>query len=305
MSMLDSIKNFFSQGNKTMKIGDNNSNVGQLQQALNANGASLLIDNALGDDTANAAIQYAAAKLLTMSPVSEPVPVIVPDPMAIVIPTPPAPLGLVEINGFDFYRGDTVTSYPQLKAGGIQFGYSKATESINYQDRNFQQEMAGMASVGIVRGAYHFFHLDVDPVEQANYFHAYVQQQSALNADDFIVLDWETKSGDPYSVNGDLGTAKAFLEQCKVLFKKRAFVYVGYFMMQELKGDASWLAEYPLILPWYTSENKLLTPKPWSHWHMWQSSGTQRIPGLGNLGDYDTFHGDLNDLKALISYCNL
>lgn len=274
----------------SLKIGDNNAQVGALQTALNLNGAQLVVDNSLGTNTANSAINYAASKLL------------VPE---VTIPMPPKPLSSDEINGFDFYRGDTVTSYAAIKASGIQFGYAKATESTNYQDANFYQEMMGLKSVGILRGAYHFFHLNVDPVAQANYFAAYVNAAAPLTPEDFIVLDWETASGDPYSATKDLATARAFLERCKVVFKKRAFVYVGYFMMQELVGDASWLAEYPLILPWYTSESKVITPKPWGHWNIWQSSGTYRIPGLANLGDYDTFHGDINDLKSLISYCNL
>lgn len=283
-----------------LKIGNNGPDALALQKALNRalapQGRIIDEDSSIGPETVNDALYYAmlnlTPELLTVAP---------PTASAFNMPIPKN-LSARTL-GLDVYHDDDITSWQKLYDAGRVWAYIKATESTNYQDKAFQAYMEQAKIVGLRRGAYHFFHLDVDGEKQAQYFHNFVTSNCDLGPKDFIVLDWETKNGDPYSAK-DPATGQAFLEACKELFKKRAFVYLGYSMANSM-NNPSYLAEYPLILPWYTKESNLLIPKPWSRINIWQSSGTTVMPGLGNPGDSDTFYGDLTDLDAVIDYCNL
>lgn len=275
----------------TLKIGDTGPSVGALQNALNAEGASLSVDSSLGNATANAAIAYASAKLLpAMTPIVN-------------TSQPPKPTGSGRLKGFDGYSGDIITSFTDMIKGGVVWTYLKATEGLSYKDKSFGKNFAAAKAAGLVAGAYHFVHMDADPVEQATQFAIY-SAMNGIGKDDFMVLDYETASGDPYSATGDLIWIKTFLETVKAQAKKRCFVYCGE-MTRELKGDKSFLLEYPVILANYNPESKISAPQPWPQWNAWQWTGESRVPGVKNLGDCDVFQGDINDLKALVQYCNL
>lgn len=274
----------------TLKIGSQGLDVGALQKALNANGASLLEDDSLGDVTANAAIAYAVSKLLPNTPVVN-------------TPRPPKPLSATRIKGFDGYSGDVITSFTDMLQGGVVWTYLKATEGLSYRDAAFPHNLAAAKAAGIVSGSYHFVHMDAEPVLQATQFVAY-SLNAGIGPEDFMVLDYETASGDPYSVTGDLIWIKSFLETVKTQAHKRCWIYCGQ-MTRELVGDTSFLLEYPVILANYNPESKISPPQPWPAMNAWQMSGNSRIPGVKNLGDSDVFFGDINDLKAVVQYCNL
>lgn len=274
----------------SLKIGSQGLDVGALQKALNANGASLIEDGDLGNATANAAIAYAVSKLLPNTPVVN-------------TPRPPKPLSTTRIKGFDGYSGDVITSFADMLHGGVVWTYLKATEGLSYKDEAFPKNLAAAKAAGIVSGSYHFVHMDADPVLQATQFVAY-SLNAGIGPEDFMVLDYETASGDPYSVTGDLIWIKAFLETVKTQAHKRCWIYCGQ-MTRELVGDTSFLLEYPVILANYNPESKISPPQPWPAMNAWQWTGEGRIPGVKNLGDCDVFFGDINDLKSVVQYCNL
>lgn len=208
------------------------------------------------------------------------------------------------IRGLDIYHEDDVTSWKELVAGGMEFVYIKATEGLHYRDLSFANNMKAAGDVGMIRGAYHFLHLDLDPVAQADRFCSYIKACGGLEAEDFVVLDWETQSGDPYDIDQDPHTVKAFLNEVASVLKKKCFIYVGYYMVNAVNNPL-FLKEYPLILPWYAPESQIKAPLPWTKWNIWQSSGMAKIRGLGNPGDLDVFNGSKADLKNLIMSCNL
>lgn len=214
--------------------------------------------------------------------------------------TPPKPKSPgSKVMGFDIYHGDNVTSWPEIKAGGIKFVAVKATEGLNYLDPSYVKNRAGAKNAGIIFGAYHFIHMDLDGAAQAKYFAQYVNGNGGIDDSDFLMLDWETTNGDPHSVSEDPVTIKAFLDTIKSIMGRRCFVYVGFPMVNAVNNPA-FLAEYPFWLADYQSHATV--PAPWTNWNVWQTTGDAKIVGMSNPGDSDTFKGNLQDLEDLISY---
>jgi GH25 family lysozyme M1 (1,4-beta-N-acetylmuramidase) len=61
---------------------------------------------------------------------------------------------------------------------------------------------------------------------------------------------------------------------------------------------------YPLWLAHYTTEEKIMVPKPWTKWTFWQYSDRTTYTPAGSTAkkpiDHNWFNGDLNDLEI---YC--
>jgi lysozyme len=269
----------------------------------NTNGAGLGVDGDPGDETCGAAINYALGLAMKQS-----APTIIntaPAPINnTVVSIPPKPLSSSRLKGFDGYSGDEISSFQDMFNGGVVWTYLKATQGLDYKDSAFPKNLSLAKASGLICGSYHFVNLAEDPIAQASQFVSY-SVSSGIGAKDFMVLDYETTDGDPYSAAGDLIWIKSFLETVKTQAKKRCWIYCGEYIMQELIGDNSFLLEYPVILANYNPESQIAPPPPWSAWNAWQTSGSGRIPGVSNLGDTDLFQGDINDLQALISYCNV
>lgn len=66
---------------------------------------------------------------------------------------------------------------------------TKATEGLYLTDVKFERFFRGMASIGVQRGAYHFFRKDVSAIKQAQHFADVVGPH--ITAKDFLILDVE------------------------------------------------------------------------------------------------------------------
>src|SRR5579859_5530209 len=78
--------------------------------------------------------------------------------------------GSTTVKGVDISHYDGTIDWATAHGDGIDFAFAKATESTNFTDPTFATNWAGMKKAGVVRGAYHFFHADVDPTAQMTYF---------------------------------------------------------------------------------------------------------------------------------------
>ena len=73
-------------------------------------------------------------------------------------------------NGIDVSHYQGTVDWVKVKATGITFAYAKATDGNTYTDPQFHTNWQGMRAAGILRGAYHFYETNDDPVTQANNF---------------------------------------------------------------------------------------------------------------------------------------
>ena len=196
--------------------------------------------------------------------------------------------GQSTVHGMDISHFDGAINWSMAKASGIDFAIAKATESTNFTDPTFATNWAGMKAAGVVRGAYHFFHADVDPVAQANFV---IQTVGPLAANDLpITLDLETTNGQSESVI--LANAITFLDTVTQKTGRTAIVYVSPSFLSSYAGLEKyllWIANWGVNCP--------DVPGPWATWTFWQSSSTGTVPGVGASSvDLDTFNGTLAQL---------
>ncbi len=199
--------------------------------------------------------------------------------------------GQTTVKGIDVYHGDnggSAIDWTKVKAAGISFAFAKATESTNFTDSMFATNWAGMKSAGLVRGAYHFFHADVDPTQQATFFLSTV---GPLEQGDLLVLDLETTNSQTQATI--LSHAETFMAAVKsqsgvtpILYTSPAFLT----SFGTLGQYPLWVANYGVSCP--------NVPSAWTSYTFWQSTGTGSLSALSGAVDLDTFNGTLADLTT-------
>ncbi len=199
--------------------------------------------------------------------------------------------GQTTVKGVDVYHGDNggaAIDWSKVKAAGISFAFAKATESTNFTDPMFATNWAGMKSAGIVRGAYHFFHSDVDPTQQATFFLGAV---GSLEQGDLLVLDLETTNNQTQATV--LANATTFMAAVK---KQSGVTPVLYTSPAFLTSFGS-LGQYPLWVANYGVSCPTV-PSAWKSYEFWQSTGSGSLSALSGAVDLDTFNGSLSDLTT-------
>jgi lysozyme len=203
------------------------------------------------------------------------------------------------VPGIDVSHWDGTIDWATVKGTGVLWGYAKATESTNYTDPTFATHWAGMKSAGVLRGAYHFFHPDVDGKAQADYF---ISVMGTLGADDLPpMLDWEVSNGASGSTAKN--NAKAFIDEVKTVTGRTTVIYTspglwsgfGVSPPSAFAAQPLWVAHYLYC----TSGSGCCPtiPNGWTSWVMWQWSDKGMVSGVAaSAVDLDIFDGTLADL---------
>ena len=85
-----------------------------------------------------------------------------------------------------------VVGWAAVKAAGASFTFVKATEGLSYTDSRFVHNWPAIFKAGIaIRGAYHYAHVESDPVAQARHFVQAVERAGGFHRGDFAILDAE------------------------------------------------------------------------------------------------------------------
>lgn len=175
------------------------------------------------------------------------------------------------------------------------FSITKTTEGLTGVDSLFSKYWAGMKAAGMVRGAYHFFHPDEDPIAQAKHFLAVVGKFD--DGDLPAILDFEAHGG---LSNGAQATAALkWLDYVQAITGKVPIIYASPSFIIEMGSPAAF-AKYPLWIANY-GVSKPHIPKPWTAWTIWQDTDKGRIAGVPQGVDMNWFNGSTAELKAFAS----
>ncbi len=173
----------------------------------------------------------------------------------------------------------------------IHFSFIKATEGLTLVDPYFQRNWREAAKVGIVCGAYHYFHPRASGKQQARFF---LQTVSFENGDMPMVADVETLDGhSPEKMRREL---EAFLDHIEKKTKKRPIIYTGLsFYRDYLQGHFDtyklWIAHY------YKHE---LNAGKNTNWVFWQHSDKAKVNGINHSVDFNVFRGDSTEFRHLV-----
>lgn len=163
----------------------------------------------------------------------------------------------------------------------------KATEGKSLVDKRFYERWIGLKSLGIKRGAYHFYRTNIDPIVQANHF---IKTCEDLKPGDILAIDYETcdiKKIGIQTIN-DLKSHKQdaikFMSHVEMITGIKPWFYTYHFVIEDCDFEPEF-AKYPLWYARYTSVKPNDKQGPWSSMVAWQYSSKGKIDGIS--GDVD------------------
>ena len=207
------------------------------------------------------------------------------------IKNPPKTEPVAPIKGIDVSHYQPVIDWKKVKESGVEFVFIKASEYV--KDDRFDAHWAQSKAAGLLRGAYHFFHPNQDPVAQAQLMATSIGK---LEKDDLpCVLDLEVSDGQsPDTIEEN---AQIFLSEIATLTGKSPIVYGSPYFLESLTLDVSF-ANHPLWIAHYGVDFPRIPP-PWGYWSFWQTADTGKVPGINGNADTDLFNGTLEQLMKI------
>ena len=170
----------------------------------------------------------------------------------------------------------------------VRFVFVKATEGGDFKDKAFDYNFAEADSMHFIRGAYHFYNPNTDPVKQANFFIENVE----LKAGDLPpVLDIEKKPKNVEKLKKDL---LVWLNRVEKHYKVKPILYTSYKFKNKYLSDSVfntypyWIAHYYVDSVRYEGE-----------WKFWQHNDAGTLPGIDELVDLNVFNGSMSELLEM------
>lgn len=195
--------------------------------------------------------------------------------------------------------GPDVSSYQNVNWSLVKtpFAFCKATEGSHTVDLSFNKNWKGIKSAGIkVRGAYHYGHLENDPVKDAVNFWKTIQGAGGVGPGDLLALDMEdTTAANAANIVNWCGK---FLEEIKILSglpDSRILIYTGQWWWGPRTNSSSKFSAHPL---WVSSYPRLIMVGGWKNWAFHQFSDKYAFDGIGKC-DASLFNGTQEQLHSL------
>lgn len=186
----------------------------------------------------------------------------------------------------------------------VRFVFIKATEGIGYVDPDFQSDWTQAGELGYYRGAYHFYHSNDDPTQQANDFLNALNNMLGSDSTDNLVLppvlDVEQLSIkatiSPEQLSEDVQT---WLQVVESGTDMTPIVYCSPGFADQYLVDTT-LSRYSLWVANWTNASEPELPKIWQSagWWFWQQTDDEILEGT--QVDGDIFNGTLYQLKSFI-----
>jgi lysozyme len=206
------------------------------------------------------------------------------------------------VPGIDASYWQSEIEWPSVRASGQRFAFFKATEGLGYTDPTFEDNWHRARDVGLLRGAYCFFHPNQDAKQQAARF---INAIRNLNDDGELPCSLDLEVTDAVSKPKILAGVKLWLDDVEQAFGRRPMIYSGVSFLETSLIEASggppaWSQDHPLWLGWfprqYSPGMNPLMPRGWPAWTFWQYSGKGRINGIRANVDLDLFNGTVENL---------
>ena len=172
----------------------------------------------------------------------------------------------------------------------IEFVVLRATMGNRSADKHFDEFWKLAKKHELIRGAYHFYRADEDPVLQANNFLENVKLESG---DLPPILDIE-KIPRRKSTKKLIEDLKIWCRIVEETYGEKPIIYTYYhyykdFLKGEFDGYPVWLANY----------NDVPEPSPNQDWKIWQFTENGIVYGVNSKVDLNVFNGNRWSLKRL------
>ncbi len=197
------------------------------------------------------------------------------------------------LGGMDVSHFNGSVHWPSVEPSQISFVFIKATGGHGFVDPMFTLNWHGAREVGLVRGAYHVFYDDIDPVEQARHFNATV---GTFRPSDLPVVDVETIP--KHAITDSLARdVLRWLAEVESHWGRKPIVYASTsfyraHLSPALDGYPWWVAEYRSTAP--------STDRGWAFWQHTDAGQVSSVDGGTRGVDLDLFRGGSAELRRFL-----
>lgn len=192
------------------------------------------------------------------------------------------------------YQNKEDISWDSLSIGNkaipLKFVLLRATMGNKRTDKNFDHFWDTAKQHDLLRGAYHFYSPDEDPVQQANSFLSTVKLESG---DLPPVLDIE-KLPRQKSKKQLVEDLKVWLKIMEATYGTKPIIYTYYHYYKDVLQED--FTEYPL---WLANYNDVPAPSPDDNWLFWQFTEKGIAHGINVKVDLNIYNGSYWSLKQL------
>jgi GH25 family lysozyme M1 (1,4-beta-N-acetylmuramidase) len=228
-------------------------------------------------------------------------------------------------------HGEDRSSYQKVGPWtGLQFGFFKLTEALDFVDGAAQQNYENLLRAGVVPAAYHFLHPNISAIEQAQFFLSTAErlgmtaqlgfacdseilvtstgrlQMASFSAGRSHLLELgangqiQGRQGasypDSYLSTAPVSTNQATSEFMDEISRLQPWHHRELYTTISIGDTLTECGQYPLWLA-YPALSIPRLPAPWEHWTFWQFAWTG---GYAN-SDRDVFNGDARQLADWVS----
>ncbi len=209
---------------------------------------------------------------------------------------------MATVPGIDVSYWDAGIDWPKVRAAGQRFVFVKATEGTTFVDSTFDDNWVGAKNAGLLRGAYCFFHPNMDAAKQADLF---IRTVKAMNDKGELPHVLDLEAHDNQSKAKIISQSKIWLDAVEAAFGRKPIIYSGQYFLQDHfsetgGGPPSWAKDYPLWLAQYPSQytpgQQPFLPRGWFKWTFWQYTDKGVVNGINAAVDMNVFNGTLEEL---------
>ena len=193
--------------------------------------------------------------------------------------------------GVDMSKWDGAVDMRLLKAAGIRFVITKATQGATHVDPWYGAHIAAARAVDIAVGSYHFFDYRQGGVRQADNFVDTMDANGALMDTLPPVVDVECSASmgqaDRVKARARL---RALVDRVYERTGRLVMIYTSAHMWGQVTGNDLTFGDNPLWVAHWSKTATPTLPKGWSRWAFWQY-GPKPIPGIARKFDGNVAHG--------------
>ncbi|WP_426400904.1 GH25 family lysozyme (plasmid) [Ralstonia sp. R-29] len=206
------------------------------------------------------------------------------------------------IVGLDISKWNGESGAEVLESKGIAFAFARASYGMTI-DPSFKTNWRRMADRGLVRGAYHFFTLQLDPETQAD---TAISAIGKFGANDLCpAVDFEEASLPSRAAKVPVQQVQQALLKVLAAFERKAdctpILYTNAAMGNAYLADEAF-SRYPLWIADWESTSAPVVPTVWKQqgYRFWQRSARYSFSAEPNVEtDFDAFVGDMQALLAM------
>ncbi len=190
-------------------------------------------------------------------------------------------------------KDDIIWDSLHLKQNNIRFEFAifRATMGNDTTDKNFPFFWKKAKKHKLIRGAYHYYRPDEDPVLQAN---SYLKTVKLEKGDFLPVLDIE-KLPKKKEIEHFLNDIQIWLDIVEKKYGKKPIIYTYISFYDDYLHLK--FKKYPL---WIANYNNVPSPTPLHTWKMWQFTENGIMPGSKVKIDLNIYNGKRENIKEIL-----